>query len=78
MQTPFNPADCDLIADFEIFLRYLRSKPNIPLTTTGELEAADLWAWIDKNTQILKPHQQPVNWTWNRYGNECSTQNPVR
>jgi hypothetical protein len=44
MQTPFNPAESDLIDDFEIFLRYLRSKPNIPLTTTGELEAADLWA----------------------------------
>jgi hypothetical protein len=50
MQIPFNPADSDLIDDFEIFLRYLSSKPNMPLTTTGELKAADLWAMNERVT----------------------------
>lgn len=44
MPSPFNPADSDLIDDFETFLRYLAGNPNLPLTAGGDLKAADLWA----------------------------------
>lgn len=40
---PQIPSNSDLIADFETFLRYLESKPNLPMTSAGDLKSADLW-----------------------------------
>jgi hypothetical protein len=40
--TSFDPAQYLLIDDFDTFLRYLESKPNLPLTAGGDLKAANL------------------------------------
>ena len=43
MPTSFSPTNSLLIDDFYAFIRYLESKPNLPLTAGGDLKAADLW-----------------------------------
>jgi hypothetical protein len=48
MTTLFNPTDSLLIDDFDIFIRYLESKPALPLTAAGDLKAADLWILNDR------------------------------
>ncbi len=48
MQTPYDFSSFLLIDDFDIFLRYLESKPNLPLTAAGDLKAADLWILNDR------------------------------
>ncbi len=48
MPIAFNPAESLLIDDFEAFLRYLESKPAMPLTAAGDLKSADLWALNDR------------------------------
>ena len=37
-----------LIDDFDTFLRYLETKPNLSLTPAGDVKAADLWAMNDR------------------------------
>ena len=48
MSTPYDFSSSLLLDDFAIFLRYLESKPNLPLTGAGDLKAADLWAINDR------------------------------
>jgi hypothetical protein len=44
MHTPYDFSSSLLIDDFDSFVRYLNSKSKLPLTGTGDLKAADLWA----------------------------------
>ena len=48
MPIPFDPTSSLLIDDFDAFVRYLESKPNLPLTAGGDLKAADLWVMNDR------------------------------
>ena len=48
MLISFNPANSLLINDFDSFVRYLESKPSLPLTAGGDLKAADLWAMNER------------------------------
>lgn len=48
MPTAFDPAEFLHIDDFDTFLNYLESKPNLPLTAGGDLKAGDLWAMNER------------------------------
>lgn len=62
MSSPFNPADSDLIDDFETFQRYFDSKPNLPLTAGGDLKTADLWA-LNERVNYKAPYAiTPRSW----------------
>ena len=53
MTNSFN-ANSLLIVDFDSFVRYLESKPKLPLTAGGDLKAADLWA-INERVNYMAP-----------------------
>ncbi|SOD89292.1 IS1096 element passenger TnpR family protein [Spirosoma fluviale] len=55
MQPPYDFSSCLLIDDFDTFVRYLESNPNLPLTGAGDLKAADLWA-INERVNYKAPH----------------------
>lgn len=66
MPAPFDPASSLLIDDFDSFVRYLESKPNLPLTAVGDLKAADLWAindWVNyKAPNYVTPRSRQVDY----------------
>ncbi len=55
MNTPFDFSSSSLLTDFDTFVRYLQSKPNLPLTGAGDLKSADLWA-INERVNYKAPH----------------------
>lgn len=48
MPAHFDPANSLLIDDLDTVVRYLESKPNLPLTGAADLKAADLWAMNER------------------------------
>ena len=55
MSTAYDFASSVLLDDFDTVVRYLASKPNLPLTGAGDLKAADLWA-INERVNYKAPH----------------------
>lgn len=55
MSVPYDFSNSLFIDDFDAFVRYLESKPNLPLTGAGDLKATDLWT-INERVNYMAPH----------------------
>jgi|GEM_PF-1698276 len=55
----YDPTTSLLIDDFDTFLRYAANKNPLPLTGTGDLKAADLWALNDRVNYKASLHVTP-------------------
>lgn len=51
---PTFPTNLDLLTDFASFLRYLESKPTLPLTGAGDLKGTDLYA-LNERVNLKTP-----------------------